>query len=294
VLKRLQTLSRGTPDEIVLHTLVRNPFVAERELVRLSDLDPDEAQRALAELRSAGALKPLALDNGDTLWLTLELWEAVLSALARMLDGFHQQVPLRRGMPRGEVRSRLQATLPQSQLSVRLFNAIVTEAQSEGHIVADDSFIWHTKFVVKPTLHQQAMVDALLAEFERAPFVPPNPQESLRKLGDDAELLAMLLEQGLLVRVGGDVREPRKVLDVAPVYPPLAAKAHVEGVVIIEATIDTRGRVVNATVLRGVPVLDEAALEAVRQWVYTPTLLDGVPTPIILTVTVRFRLKSAR
>jgi protein TonB len=96
------------------------------------------------------------------------------------------------------------------------------------------------------------------------------------------------------VRVGGDVREPRKVLDVAPVYPPLAAKAHVEGVVILEATIDTRGRVVNATVLRGVPVLDEAALEAVRRWVYTPTLVDGVPTPIILTVTVSFRLQAGR
>jgi protein TonB len=94
------------------------------------------------------------------------------------------------------------------------------------------------------------------------------------------------------VRVGGDVREPRKVLDVAPVYPDLAMKAHVEGIVIIEATIDPRGRVVNATVLKGVPVLDEAALEAVRQWVYTPTLLNGVPTPVIMTVTVRFRLKG--
>jgi protein TonB len=93
--------------------------------------------------------------------------------------------------------------------------------------------------------------------------------------------------------VGGDVREPRKVVDVAPVYPPVAAKAHVEGLVILEATIDVSGRVVNATVLRGVPVLDEAALEAVRQWVYTPTLVDGVPTPIILTVTVNFRLQKA-
>jgi protein TonB len=95
------------------------------------------------------------------------------------------------------------------------------------------------------------------------------------------------------VRVGGDVREPRKVLDVAPVYPPLAVKAHIEGIVIVEATIDPRGRVADATVLRGVPVLDEAALEAVRKWVYTPTLLGGVPTPIIMTVTVRFRLKTA-
>jgi protein TonB len=95
------------------------------------------------------------------------------------------------------------------------------------------------------------------------------------------------------VRVGGDIREPRKVVDVAPVYPELAMKAGVQGVVIIEATIDARGRVVGATVLKGLPMLDEAALEAVRKWVYTPTLLDGVPTPVIMTVTVRFRLKTA-
>ncbi len=95
------------------------------------------------------------------------------------------------------------------------------------------------------------------------------------------------------VRVGGDIREPRKVVDVDPVYPDLALKAGVQGIVIIEATLDARGRVVNATVLRGVPMLDEAALEAVRRWVYTPTLLGGVPTPVIMTVTVRFRLKKA-
>jgi protein TonB len=93
------------------------------------------------------------------------------------------------------------------------------------------------------------------------------------------------------VHVGGDIREPRKVVDAAAVYPPLALKAQLEGVVIIEATIDARGRVQNAMVLRSVPLLDEAALAAVRQWVYTPTLLNGVPTPIIMTVTVTFRLK---
>jgi protein TonB len=94
------------------------------------------------------------------------------------------------------------------------------------------------------------------------------------------------------VRVGGDIREPRKIVDVAPVYPQIAAKAQLEGIVIIEATVGTNGRVQSATVLRGVPLLDEAALPAVRQWAYTPTLLNGVPTPIILTVTVTFRLKT--
>ncbi len=96
------------------------------------------------------------------------------------------------------------------------------------------------------------------------------------------------------VRVGGDIREPRKVVDVPPVYPEMALKARVEGIVIIEATIDERGRVREAKVLRGVPVLDEAALEAVRQWVYTPTLLDGVPRPVIMTITVRFQIKAPR
>jgi protein TonB len=96
------------------------------------------------------------------------------------------------------------------------------------------------------------------------------------------------------VRVGGEVREPRKIVDVPPTYPDLAIKARIEGVVVIEATIDERGRVRDAKVLRGVPTLDEAALEAVRKWAYTPTLLDGVPTPVIMTVTVRFRLQSGR
>jgi protein TonB len=93
------------------------------------------------------------------------------------------------------------------------------------------------------------------------------------------------------VRVGGDIREPKRIRNVDPVYPPLAAKAQIEGLVIIEATIDTHGRVVDAKILRGVPMLDEAALEAVRQWVYVPTLLNGIPTPMILTVTLNFRIR---
>jgi protein TonB len=96
------------------------------------------------------------------------------------------------------------------------------------------------------------------------------------------------------VRVGGDIREPRKVVDVPPAYPEMARKAHVEGLVIVEATIDEHGRVRDARVLRGVPMLDEAALEAVRQWVYMPTLLNGVPRAVIMTVTVRFSLKAPR
>ena len=94
------------------------------------------------------------------------------------------------------------------------------------------------------------------------------------------------------VRVGMGVRSPQKVRDVQPVYPNLALISRTEGVVIIEATIGADGRVMNARVLRSSPLLDGAALEAVRQWEFTPTLLNGVPVPVIMTVTVNFSLKK--
>ena len=82
-----------------------------------------------------------------------------------------------------------------------------------------------------------------------------------------------------------------KVKDVVPVYPPLARAGRVEGVVIIEATIDPSGRVQDAKILQSIPLLDAAALDAVRQWEYTPTLLNGSPVAVVMTVTVHFRLQ---
>jgi TonB family protein len=93
------------------------------------------------------------------------------------------------------------------------------------------------------------------------------------------------------VRVGGEIRPPRKVHDVAPVYPVIAQTARVEGLVIIEALIDARGRVQSTRVLRSIPLLDAAAVAAVEQWQYTPTLLNGTPVPVVMTVTVSFHLR---
>src|SRR4249920_594249 len=87
-------------------------------------------------------------------------------------------------------------------------------------------------------------------------------------------------------RVGGHIREPRKVVSVSPQYPALARQGRVQGIVVIECTISTEGRVVEARVIRSIPLLDQAAVDAVKQWVYTPTLLEGKPVPVIMTVTV--------
>jgi protein TonB len=93
------------------------------------------------------------------------------------------------------------------------------------------------------------------------------------------------------LRVGGNISAPAKVRDVKPVYPADAQAAKVQGVVIVEATIGTDGSVVDARVLRSIPMLDQAAIDAVKQWQFTPTLLNGAAVPVIMTVTVNFWLQ---
>ena len=104
-------------------------------------------------------------------------------------------------------------------------------------------------------------------------------------------LLSQSPPAGPPARVGGDVKAPRKVRSVNPEYPADARRAGLAGVVILECTLDPRGEVADVVVLRGVPPLTEAASKAVRQWRYEPTLLDGVPVPVIMTVTVNFKME---
>lgn len=91
--------------------------------------------------------------------------------------------------------------------------------------------------------------------------------------------------------VGGKIPTPTKIHNVPPVYPQIAVSARVQGTVVIEATIGPDGKVKDARVVRSVPLLDQAALDAVRQWEYEPTRLNGVAVPVIMTVTVRFSLQ---
>ncbi len=93
------------------------------------------------------------------------------------------------------------------------------------------------------------------------------------------------------VRVGGDIREPKKIRDVKPAYPPDALAAGVQGIVIMEAVIATDGTVKDVQILRSVPGLDQAAVDAVRQWMFVPTTLNGVPVEVLMTVTVNFTLQ---
>lgn len=112
-----------------------------------------------------------------------------------------------------------------------------------------------------------------------APPAPPAPPLPVWNEGDAA------------LRIGGAIKEPKKLRDVRPIYPPIAASARVQGVVILEVRIDEDGRVTDARVIRPVAILDQAAIDAVMQWEYEPTVLNGRPVPVIMTVTVNFSLQ---
>jgi selenocysteine-specific elongation factor len=88
---------------------------------------------------------------------------------------------------------------------VRAFNLLIEGAQAQGVLAADDQGVWLAGHAPRPSASQQAAVERLLAQYAAAPYAPPNMQDSMQVLGEDAELFAYLLDSGVLVRVGGDV-----------------------------------------------------------------------------------------
>jgi protein TonB len=109
-----------------------------------------------------------------------------------------------------------------------------------------------------------------------APPVPEPPPPPVRKSS---------------VPVGGKVLESRLINRVVPEYPALARQARVSGTVILQVNVDEEGNIFDVRILSGHPLLEEAAVRAVRQWKYSPTLLNGEPVAVVATVTVVFNLK---
>lgn len=125
-------------------------------------------------------------------------------------------------------------------------------------------------FTFKPGAETSSQVAATVPPPPPAPSPAPRPAEP--------------------VRVGSVTMSPTLMTRIEPVYPARALSARVQGTVIVEARIDAAGKVSDATVLRSVPLLDQAALDAVRQWVYAPTCFNGAAIPLVIAVAVPFKL----
>jgi len=180
--------------------------------------------------------------------------------------------PIKKKDVRPEYPADAQTAGAQGQVVVAL--TIGTDGRVEG-----------TRIVTSVPLLDSAALDAA-KQWEYAPTVLNGELVRVAmNVGVDFKLAAKA--PSTPVRVGGNSMPP-KTKDVRPVYPPEAKKARAEGMVIIEVTLTSEGRVQDARILRGIPLLDQAALDCVRQWEYEPTVLKGVPVPVVMTVTVRF------
>ena len=94
------------------------------------------------------------------------------------------------------------------------------------------------------------------------------------------------------VRVGGSVAAPRPIVKPHPEYTAEAMRARIEGKVVIEALVDEQGRVADARVVTSLPMLDEVALAAAKQWEFTPALLNGEPVPVLVVIELAFNLRQ--
>jgi selenocysteine-specific elongation factor len=203
-LARLTTLAHGQPDELLLHTLERLHLSTARELIATAELDAATGAAALADLRSQQALVEVAAGE-DVYLLSLNVWRSLVDGLTAHVGAFHKQFPLRRGLPRGEARSRAQALLHGVNLTVRQFNALLDTLEQHNLLRANDASVHLPDFAPTPTPTQQQRIDRLLSAFANAPYTPPIQQDALQMLGSDAELLDYLIDSGKLMRLSGDV-----------------------------------------------------------------------------------------
>ncbi len=215
VVSALETLSQGSPDELVLHELAMQP-VEIRALKRslaasLTDQQVDEALAQLAaegevHVLGDGAIRPQAFVVASAAWADLR--DRIVAALA----SYHEAYPLRRGMAREELRSRLRLA------NGRVFDEVVLAAVREGIAADDGATVRLPQFTVALDPARRALADRYLAALEASPFAPPPPAE----FGIDAETLGALIDLGEVIKVADGVvfsapafaRLEREVLDI--------------------------------------------------------------------------------
>lgn len=203
VIAQLEALAHGSPEDVLLQTLAREGPIEARELVRRSHLSSAEATPALAALVQERRVvllglegTPASLSRSSAGVLTLDAWERLMSRAGEILATFHRRWPLRAGMPREELRSRL-------GLDAAVANQFLDHAVRQGRLAGTATLVRLPDFAVSLSAEQQRAVDQTLAAVRANPASPPTYAQVEEALG--AELLQYLLEEGRLVKVSDDV-----------------------------------------------------------------------------------------
>jgi selenocysteine-specific elongation factor len=200
---RLEKAAQGTPGEILLQALEALGPAALKDALARAGLEADAAAEALTELRATGDLIEL---EGEALVASRAVWGKLTSDLRRVLAAHHAALPLRAGMPREELKSKLAQSFEAQQrvkLSSRVFNALVAAAAERNLVVARGALVRLPEHHIKFSSVQQVKIDVLLADFRRDPHNTPSFKDSAARVGED--VLNALIELGHFVQCSPEV-----------------------------------------------------------------------------------------
>ncbi|MGE5465009.1 MAG: SelB C-terminal domain-containing protein, partial [Syntrophothermus sp.] len=200
VLKSLELLTQGTAAEILFEAALALNVASLREMVSRSRLDSSRAEPALQELLKENTL--ILLEEGepgiqsDLLAMAFPHWSSLRASTVSTVDLYHTSYPLRRGIPREELKSRL-------KLSSRAFNAVINKLISQGQLSERSAFLAKSGHEILFDPDQQAKIQNLMRSFEQNPFNPPGLKECQAQVGP--EVMNALVEMGEFVNVSSDV-----------------------------------------------------------------------------------------
>ena len=195
VIQELERAAQGTPDELALQFVEQHPALELRQIVQGSALDETVVRDALDELAARGDVIALG-EARSALYVARATFERRRENMTRELAAYHQQFPLRTGMPRQELKSK-------TNLAPREFDLMLERASADGWLRAGDKTVALTTHRVAFDAATQARVNALLQQFARAPYNPPSENDAEAQVG--AEVVNALIEQGALERIAPNV-----------------------------------------------------------------------------------------
>jgi selenocysteine-specific elongation factor len=208
LMARLETLLAGTPEDLLLAELDRRGPLPVRILIAECGLPVTPASTALSNLLKTADIFILSETNGHLetalgdftkskeIIVSRAGWAALQGQIRSTLADYHERFPLRLGMPRGELKSRL-------KLETRLFNEAIGRAQAEGTLAATESQVHLPNHQINFTPEQKAATDKLLVEFRRNPYNTPLPRDVAATLGE--EVMVALVEMNRLTRISNEV-----------------------------------------------------------------------------------------
>jgi len=200
IIRSLESLAQGSASDVLLEAANAANAVPIKEIFTRSRLESVPATEALHELLASGKL--LLLEKGhpnltsDLLIATLAYWNTIRNKTIQLIEAYHQSFPLRRGIPREELKSKI-------KLTARVFSAVINKLITDSIITEYGNSVAKPEHEIKFNGQEQAKIQVLMRRFESNPFSPPSVKECQTEIGE--EVLNALLEMDELITVSSDV-----------------------------------------------------------------------------------------